>query len=203
MFQRLRHFIRNRFIHTLRIVEQIADRLQTIMQIVQPFHQRSIATTSTRFRIIRQNFNLLLHRLQLVLELVVIDDSRFRLNFLQRLFDVAQLLTMRVGRFLHQIVAMRTVQASLMTIVFVFLAPVTPASFNVIVARTLAVLVALESLRTAAVTIAWFATRRREAVLVRFALVTVESVGSKKEKLDSFASMCVQPHTYPVTPGLQ
>lgn len=68
---------------------------------------------------------------------------------------------------------MWTINATLMPIIFILLAPVTSSSFNIVIARTLPILIALESFGTARVTIARLTTIGGETILIRLAFVTL------------------------------
>lgn len=70
---------------------------------------------------------------------------------------------------------MRTIHTSDMSVVLVLLAAVAATAFNIFVARTLSILVALEAFRTTSVTVALFATLRRKTVLVGLATVAAET----------------------------
>lgn len=62
-----------------------------------------------------------------------------------------------------------------MTIVLVLFATVAATSFDIIVARTLAVLIALESLGTALVAIAWLAAVHRESILIGGTFIAMDA----------------------------
>lgn len=86
---------------------------------------------------------------------------------------------MLIDGILHQVVAWRAVQASLMSVVLVLLAPVAGSAFNVVVTWALTVFVALRAFRSADIAITSLATLGREAVLVSFALVASKSGDSR------------------------
>lgn len=83
---------------------------------------------------------------------------------------------MFVSSSLHQIITSRTIDASLMSIILILLATVTSLTLHVIVTRALSVLVALESFRTAWVTVTRFTTFVREAIMVGDTFVTSGSL---------------------------
>lgn len=89
--------------------------------------------------------------------------------------EFRNLLAMLVDGVLYQVVAMRTVQASLVTVVFVLLAAIARSSFDIVVTRALAVFVALRALRSTNVTVTRLASFGRESVLVGLALVAPQA----------------------------
>lgn len=86
---------------------------------------------------------------------------------------------MLIDGILHQVIAWRAVQASLMSVVLVLLAPVAGSAFDVVVTWALTVFVALRAFRSADIAITSLATLGREAVLVSFALVASKSGDSR------------------------
>lgn len=78
---------------------------------------------------------------------------------------------MLVGCVLHEVIARFAVQAAVVAVEFVFLAPVAPLSLYIRITWALAELVALEALRATLVTIARLTTLVGEPVLVLGALV--------------------------------
>lgn len=69
-----------------------------------------------------------------------------------------------------------------MTVVFVLFAAVATTTFDIVVTRTLTVLVALESFGAACVTVAWLAAFSRETILIRSALITTKTAQTKWKK---------------------
>lgn len=122
--------------------------------------------------ILRQHGHLLLDSPQLGLKLLVIGH-RSASNLVQGLAEISQLGAVQIGGILNQIVAVRAVDAAPMAIVFVLLAAVASSSFDIVVARTLAVLVALEALGAALVTLAGQAALVGKAVEVVGALIAL------------------------------
>jgi hypothetical protein len=78
---------------------------------------------------------------------------------------------MLIGGVLHQVVTRRTVQTPLVSVELVLLATIAMLALNVVITRTLSVLVTLEALRPARVALALFTTVIRESILIRLALV--------------------------------
>lgn len=86
---------------------------------------------------------------------------------------------MFINCILHKIVARWAIQASLMSIVFVFFATITSSSFNVVVTGTLTLFIALITFRATSITIASFTTFSWESILVSFTFVAAWSSDSR------------------------
>lgn len=159
----------------LRIGQQLLDGRQSLAQIVDALDQRTVAAHRPRFRVLDQNLDLLFDRLQFFVELRVIDDGRVGGDLLQHGIQVGQFAAVVVGRIAHQIVAVGTVDAALVTIELVLLAAIAAAPLDVVVARALAGRIALQTLRAAVIAVAWPAAVRGESIMVRCTLVAAQS----------------------------
>jgi len=72
---------------------------------------------------------------------------------------------------LHEVIAIGAIDATAMPVVLVLLAAIATTSFHVIIARTLTILVALESFGAALVAFAWLAALAGESVEIVLALI--------------------------------
>lgn len=186
----------------VRFGDQLMYFAQAFLQVSDAFDERAISAASSGPGVFGEDVDFLLNGLQFPLELGVIDDGRILLDLAQHAVQLGKLAAVVVGGVLHQVVAVRAVQAALMAVELVLLAPVAPTALDVVVARALAELVALEPFRAALVAVAGLASLRREAVLVGSALVAAESEkGSSVSRFAPRNLSCVD--IYPSTPGLQ